>query len=112
MDHEVDERQEIYSNKTHELPVCNIRRFEMIKYSFRDDEEYVAVKEEEYDDLTNKSKDAFRAYQEIFRIMDEGWMDLAAKKSMKLVKYQSSGILCVIVVMLEYRRICNTHSFS
>nr|GEU86728.1 reverse transcriptase domain-containing protein [Tanacetum cinerariifolium] len=30
--------------------------------------------------------------------------DLAAKKLTKLVKYRSSGILCVIVVMLEYRR--------
>ncbi|GJT33990.1 hypothetical protein Tco_0924409 [Tanacetum coccineum] len=46
----------------------------MIKYSFGDDEEYVAVKEDEYDDLTNTSKDACRAYQEIFRMMDEGWM--------------------------------------
>ncbi|GJR51716.1 hypothetical protein Tco_1402237 [Tanacetum coccineum] len=73
-DESIDERQEICSNETHELPVCNIRRFEMIKYSFRDDEEYVAVKEDEYDDLTNTSKDACRAYQEIFRIMDEGWM--------------------------------------
>ncbi|GJU49341.1 reverse transcriptase domain-containing protein [Tanacetum coccineum] len=35
--------------------------------------------------------------------------DLAAKKSTMLVKYQSSGILCVIVVMLEYRRIYNTN---
>ncbi|GKD77418.1 hypothetical protein Tco_1340039 [Tanacetum coccineum] len=42
----------------HEFSVCNIRRFKMIKYSFGDDEEYVAVKEDEYDDLTNKSKDA------------------------------------------------------
>ncbi|GJS91054.1 hypothetical protein Tco_0773690 [Tanacetum coccineum] len=32
--------------------------FEMIKYSFRDDEEYVAVKEDKYDDLTSTSKDA------------------------------------------------------
>nr|GEY89680.1 hypothetical protein [Tanacetum cinerariifolium] len=39
MDHKVNERQEICSNKTHELPVCNIRRFEMIKYSFGDDDE-------------------------------------------------------------------------
>ncbi|GKF47606.1 hypothetical protein Tco_0137408, partial [Tanacetum coccineum] len=38
------------------------------------DEEYVAVKEYEYEDLTNTSKDACRAYQEIFRMMDEGWM--------------------------------------
>ncbi|GJV09411.1 hypothetical protein Tco_1347067 [Tanacetum coccineum] len=57
----------------HELPVCNIRRYMMIKYSFNDDEEYVAVKEDEYDDLTVTRKEACRAYQEIFRIMDEGW---------------------------------------
>nr|GEW70363.1 hypothetical protein [Tanacetum cinerariifolium] len=69
-----DDEQEICSNETHELPVCNIRRFEMIKYSFGDDEEYVAIKEDEYDDLTSTSKDACRSYQEIFRIMDEGWM--------------------------------------
>ncbi|GJY79264.1 hypothetical protein Tco_0485065 [Tanacetum coccineum] len=61
-------------------PVCNIRRFEMIKYSFRQDEEYVAVKENEYDDATSISKDACRTYQEIFRMMDEGWMDLAGKE--------------------------------
>nr|GFB98437.1 hypothetical protein [Tanacetum cinerariifolium] len=46
----------------------------MIKYSFGDDEEYVAVKEDQYDDLTRTSKDACRAYQEIFRMMGEGWM--------------------------------------
>nr|GEV53071.1 hypothetical protein [Tanacetum cinerariifolium] len=46
-----DDEQEICSNEAHELPVCNIRRFKMIKYSFRDDEEYVAVKEDEYNVL-------------------------------------------------------------
>ncbi|GJU25629.1 ty3-gypsy retrotransposon protein [Tanacetum coccineum] len=40
---------------------------------WNDDEEYVAVKEDEYDDLTVTRKEACRAYQEIFRIMDEGW---------------------------------------
>ncbi|GKC19058.1 hypothetical protein Tco_1021208, partial [Tanacetum coccineum] len=54
--------------------VCNIRRFEMIKYSFGQDEEYVAVKEDEYDNLARTNDDACRAYQEIFRMMDEGWM--------------------------------------
>nr|GFC17203.1 hypothetical protein [Tanacetum cinerariifolium] len=58
----------------HERPVCNIRRFEMIKYSIGDDEEYVVVKENKYDDLTSTSKEAIHAYQEIFRMMDEGWM--------------------------------------
>ncbi|GJX56419.1 VIER F-box protein 2 [Tanacetum coccineum] len=67
-----DEREKLC--EVHELPVCNIRRFEMIKYSFGQDEEYVAIKEDEYDDLARKSNDACRAYQEIFRMMDEGWM--------------------------------------
>nr|GEW10328.1 hypothetical protein [Tanacetum cinerariifolium] len=53
--HEDDERYELYGNETHELPVCTVRRFEMIKYSFRQDEEYVAVKEDEYEDLTSTS---------------------------------------------------------
>ncbi|GJZ63604.1 hypothetical protein Tco_0620025 [Tanacetum coccineum] len=58
----------------HEPPVCNIRKYMIIKYSFNDDEEYVAVKEYEYDDLIMTRRDACQAYQEIFRIIDEGWM--------------------------------------
>ncbi|GKC88864.1 hypothetical protein Tco_1149513 [Tanacetum coccineum] len=72
INHENNGRQELCED--HELPVCNIRRYMMIKYSFNNDEEYVAVKEEEYDDLTITRKEVCRAYQEIFRIMDEGWM--------------------------------------
>ncbi|GJY68014.1 hypothetical protein Tco_0470996 [Tanacetum coccineum] len=67
-----DERQELC--EAYELLVCNIRRFKMIKYPFGQDEEYVAVKEDEYDNLGITSDDACRAYQEIFRMMDEGWM--------------------------------------
>ncbi|GJT29848.1 hypothetical protein Tco_1413382 [Tanacetum coccineum] len=93
MKHEVEERHELCDDIDQERPVCNIRRFEMIKYSFRDDEKYVAKKEDEYDDLTSTSEDACRAYQEIFCMMDEGWMDLAGKKSTMLVKYLQSGIL-------------------
>ncbi|GJX55887.1 hypothetical protein Tco_0285784 [Tanacetum coccineum] len=69
----------------------------MIKYSFNDEEEYVAVKEDEYDDLTIISEEACRAYQEIFRTMDEGWMvtrteTLEAKKYRRiLVKNLQSG---------------------
>ncbi|GJS71651.1 hypothetical protein Tco_0704492, partial [Tanacetum coccineum] len=73
-EHEDDERYELCGNETHELLVCNIRRFEMIKYSFEQDEEYVVVKENEYEDLTTTSEDVCRAYQEIFRKMDKGWM--------------------------------------
>ncbi|GKF41914.1 hypothetical protein Tco_0125256 [Tanacetum coccineum] len=69
----------------------------MIKYSFGNDEEYVAVKENKYDDLTSTSDDACRAYQEIFRIMDEGWMtSLKEKKSIMLVKNLRSGNLEVL----------------
>ncbi|GJR79360.1 hypothetical protein Tco_0150145 [Tanacetum coccineum] len=52
--HEADEREELC--EIHELTVCTIRRFKMIKYSFEQDEEYVAVKEDEYDDLARTNK--------------------------------------------------------
>ncbi|GJU92311.1 hypothetical protein Tco_1304734 [Tanacetum coccineum] len=72
IDHEDNEREELC--EVHDLPVCNVRRYMINKYSFKNDEEYVAVKEDEYDDLTITRKEACQAYQEIFRIMDEGWM--------------------------------------
>ncbi|GJX00974.1 hypothetical protein Tco_0184887 [Tanacetum coccineum] len=72
-----DKREELC--EVHELPVYNVRRYMMIKYSFNNDEEYVAVKEDKYDDLTITREEACRAYQEIFRIMDEGWMVTKAK---------------------------------
>ncbi|GJZ80399.1 hypothetical protein Tco_0645393 [Tanacetum coccineum] len=70
MEHEDKQRSEVFDD--HEWPICYIRRFEMVKYSFRDDEEYMAIKENECDDLTNTSEEAIHAYQEIFRMMDEG----------------------------------------
>nr|GEX63647.1 hypothetical protein [Tanacetum cinerariifolium] len=69
-EHEEEERCEVFDD--HERPVFFIRRFEMVKYSFKDNEEFVAIKENKYDDLTNTSKVAIHAYQEIFRMMDEG----------------------------------------
>ncbi|GJU71226.1 hypothetical protein Tco_1262631 [Tanacetum coccineum] len=50
INHEDNEREELCED--HETLVCNIRRYMMIKYSFNNDEEYVAVKEDESDDLT------------------------------------------------------------
>ncbi|GKC62586.1 hypothetical protein Tco_1095184 [Tanacetum coccineum] len=41
---------------------------------YNNDEEYVAVRKYEYDDPTITREEACRAYQEIFRKMDEGWM--------------------------------------
>ncbi|GJV29228.1 hypothetical protein Tco_1385676 [Tanacetum coccineum] len=72
INHGNNEKKELC--EVHELPACNIRRYMMIKYSFNNDEKYVAVKEYEYDDLTNTRKEACQAYQEIFQIIDEGWM--------------------------------------
>ncbi|GJR11011.1 hypothetical protein Tco_0793663 [Tanacetum coccineum] len=46
--HDDNEREELC--EVHEPPVCMIQRFEMIKYSFGQGEEYVAIKEDEYDD--------------------------------------------------------------
>ncbi|GJY20370.1 hypothetical protein Tco_0392936 [Tanacetum coccineum] len=54
-----DERKELC--EAHELLVCKTRRFEMIKYSFGQDEEYVTVKEDEYDDFGRTNNDACRA---------------------------------------------------
>ncbi|GJY56723.1 hypothetical protein Tco_0455838 [Tanacetum coccineum] len=50
------ERHELCGIKSHEVPVCQIKRYKMIKYSFNDEEEYVAIKEDEYDDFTITSK--------------------------------------------------------
>ncbi|GJR91511.1 hypothetical protein Tco_0215522 [Tanacetum coccineum] len=66
-------RCHLFNDPAREPPVCKIRRFEMIKYSFGQEDEYVAIKEYEYDDLTRPNEDACHAYQEIFRNMDEGW---------------------------------------
>ncbi|GJY62086.1 hypothetical protein Tco_0462743 [Tanacetum coccineum] len=69
-----EEGHELCGIKTREVPVFQIKRYKMIKYSFNDEEEYVAVKEDKYNDLTITSEEACRIYQEIFRMMDEGWM--------------------------------------
>ncbi|GKB77738.1 hypothetical protein Tco_0944633 [Tanacetum coccineum] len=53
-----------------EPSVCKNRRFEMMKYSFNAEEEYIAIKESEY---LNHSKDNLDAYQELLRNIDEGW---------------------------------------
>ncbi|GJV39969.1 hypothetical protein Tco_1418409 [Tanacetum coccineum] len=57
-----DERHELCGIKTREVPVCRIKRYKMIKYSLNDEEEYVAVKEDEYDDLTIIREKACQAY--------------------------------------------------
>ncbi|GKF58204.1 hypothetical protein Tco_0171741, partial [Tanacetum coccineum] len=58
-------------NPTHEPSVYKVRRFEMMKYSFNADEEYIAIKESEY---LKHSKDNLDAYQELLCIINEGWV--------------------------------------
>nr|GEZ94170.1 hypothetical protein [Tanacetum cinerariifolium] len=66
--------------KHHDLSICNIRRFEMMKYSFDADDEYVVIKEHEHSDHSRTNVDACQAYQELFCIMDEGWLVKKAKE--------------------------------
>ncbi|GJR60027.1 hypothetical protein Tco_1502189 [Tanacetum coccineum] len=67
----------------HDPSTCRVRRFEMIKYSFDAEDEYVAIKEHECSDHSKTNIDTCQAYRELFRIIDEGWLvtkDLAVKK--------------------------------
>nr|GEV34379.1 hypothetical protein [Tanacetum cinerariifolium] len=64
---------------------------EMIKYSFEQDEEYVAVKEDEYDDLARTSNDACRSYQEIF-LRNGRMMDGASVSVMPVSTYLNLGL--------------------
>ncbi|GKE86232.1 hypothetical protein Tco_1559974, partial [Tanacetum coccineum] len=61
-EYENNERYKLCGNETHDLPVCIVRRFEMIKYSFRQDEDYFAVKEYEYEDLMCTNKDIKKSF--------------------------------------------------
>ncbi|GJU81851.1 hypothetical protein Tco_1284216 [Tanacetum coccineum] len=61
--HKKEEICELFDNPRQEPPVCEIRRFEMIKYTFGQEEYYVAIKEYEYDDFTRTNEDACHAYQ-------------------------------------------------
>ncbi|GJV21806.1 hypothetical protein Tco_1370826 [Tanacetum coccineum] len=63
--------EERRDDPTLEPLVCKVRRFEMMKYSFNVDEEYIAIKESEY---LNHSKNSLDAYRELLRIIDEGWV--------------------------------------
>ncbi|GJV78430.1 ribonuclease H-like domain-containing protein [Tanacetum coccineum] len=62
--------EEHKGNPNPEPSNCKIRRFETMKYSFNDDEEYITIKESEY---LNHSKDSLDAYRELLRLIDEGW---------------------------------------
>nr|GFC82611.1 hypothetical protein [Tanacetum cinerariifolium] len=46
-----EEQCDLFDDLDKEPSVCKIKKFEMIKYSFRQEEEYVSINEYEYDDL-------------------------------------------------------------
>ncbi|GJX33063.1 hypothetical protein Tco_0242918 [Tanacetum coccineum] len=54
----------------HNPSICKFRRFEMMKYAFDANDEYVAIKEREH---SRTDIDSCQAYRELFCIMDEGW---------------------------------------
>ncbi|GJV89720.1 hypothetical protein Tco_1533658 [Tanacetum coccineum] len=58
--------EERRDDPTLEPSVCKIRRFEMMKYLFNVDEEYIAIKESEY---LNHSKNNLNTYRELLRII-------------------------------------------
>ncbi|GKE33949.1 hypothetical protein Tco_1453271 [Tanacetum coccineum] len=68
------------SQEHHDPPICQVRRFEMMKYSFDANDEYVTLKEHEHFDYSRTNIDACQAYRERFRIMDEGWLVTKAKE--------------------------------
>ncbi|GKB72460.1 hypothetical protein Tco_0933872 [Tanacetum coccineum] len=88
------------------------KEFEMIKYSFGQDEEYVAIKEDEYDDLARTSNDACRAYQKIFPIMDEGWMDPVKEISTNIGEEPTNLEILKCWSLETSRQLFNTNSCS
>ncbi|GKD95840.1 hypothetical protein Tco_1379737 [Tanacetum coccineum] len=68
-----EDRCELLGNSRQEPSVCKIKRFKVIMYSFESAEKYITIKEHEHDDWPITKEDACHDYQEIFRIMDEGW---------------------------------------
>ncbi|GKB20985.1 reverse transcriptase domain-containing protein, partial [Tanacetum coccineum] len=78
INHNDEDKEEL--GEIHKPPVCDIRRFVMVKYSFGQDEEYVALREDEYNDSMRGNNDACRAYREIFSPMDEGIDALKCEK--------------------------------
>ncbi|GJW82630.1 hypothetical protein Tco_0155775 [Tanacetum coccineum] len=57
---------------THDPLVCRVRKFEMIKYSFDADDEYVTIKEHEYFDHSGTDINDVKLIENYFHIMDEG----------------------------------------
>ncbi|GKB82868.1 hypothetical protein Tco_0949763 [Tanacetum coccineum] len=57
-----------------------IKKIRDRKTHFDADDEYVAIKERKHSDHSRTNVDACQDYQELFRIMDEGWLLTKAKE--------------------------------
>ncbi|GJZ23628.1 hypothetical protein Tco_0561087 [Tanacetum coccineum] len=69
-----------HKKEYHDPSLYRVKRFEMMKYSFDNDDEYVATKEHERFDHSRTNIDACQAYRELFCIMDDGWLMTKAKE--------------------------------
>ncbi|GJW58588.1 hypothetical protein Tco_0105319 [Tanacetum coccineum] len=65
-----------HKKEHHDPSTYRVRRFEMIKYSFDADDEYVAIKEHECFDHSKTNIDTCQAYRDLSCIMDEGWLEM------------------------------------
>ncbi|GJU77659.1 hypothetical protein Tco_1274729 [Tanacetum coccineum] len=63
--------EEVKEDPTPEQSIFKIKKFEMIKYSFTGDEEYITIKESEH---LNHSKKSLDAYRELLRLTNDGWV--------------------------------------
>ncbi|GJU48050.1 hypothetical protein Tco_1217605 [Tanacetum coccineum] len=70
----IQEGQRCMEDLTHEPSACKIRKFEMTKYTFEAEEEYVAIKELEHINRLETNMDAPYAYRELFHKMDDRWL--------------------------------------
>ncbi|GJZ13293.1 ribonuclease H-like domain-containing protein [Tanacetum coccineum] len=99
----------VSSKPTHDPSIYQVKRFEMIKYSFDADDEYVAIKEHEYFDHSRANIDSCQAYRELFCITNEGWLvTKAAKESIKSVRFAPTlwyTYKVLIFVILEFSKV-------
>ncbi|GJV02974.1 hypothetical protein Tco_1336543 [Tanacetum coccineum] len=76
-----DEKEEIFKERKIKLlrmpyekpPTFKSEKFEVIKYLLGPEEEYVSIKEYEYDIWLRTEESVSRIYEEIFHKKDEGW---------------------------------------
>nr|GEY25662.1 hypothetical protein [Tanacetum cinerariifolium] len=54
-------------------PTCKLEKFKVVKYSFRPADEYVTIKEYEYDIWVKTKKNVSQVYQDIFQMKDGEW---------------------------------------